>query len=451
MPAKLFLKYSFWMLISVVAVALFFLCSQDWDLRHTGHIGAGLLRNGLSYYSKNEISVLVYYLPSIYVLTQIALLPSTFVSYLFGIDSCSLTVLVPCTLQVYTLKLVTVLLAFLWVRMVVEKNRKLMVLALLALPTVLYPWLAFGAYDSLGAFAALIGGVAFFKSDYWKDRSVMLAGILMGGALLLAALGVGAKYFPLPLFVGCALAYSKSIKRFWIGMVFVLVITAVQIFVTDAYGGRWHDVIQVGKGASTWWGTVAKLGALIPVLTACGALFLVYIRKGPSLGLGALAALSSYALLLPTMWPHPQWYFYYGLALAAALAVIPLSQRARRYMLLVLIAQGVSMAMGPQWLLDNTDITMMGRAIGWDIHSLSELYPDAHQFIQKYGRKGLTTTLLLSWAIFAYEWWQVHRKARVNGDVEESLCDVNTLLRFGLWSGAAFLLTWMALFVAVVA
>jgi hypothetical protein len=197
--------------------------------------------------------------------------------------------------------------------------------------------------------------------------------------------------------------------------------------------------------------TVAKLAPLLPVLVVCGGLFVVYVRKGPSLALGALAALSSYALLFPVMWPHPQWYFYYGLALVAAAATIPLHKNRRRFLLAVGVVQGVSVALAAQWLPNNADITMTGRALGLDIHALGDVYPVAAEFLQRWGRKLLATTLVLSWAVFALEWWQRLRNERTEAAVlEKNACDVNFVARLCVWSGVAFLVTWLALLVAVV-
>lgn len=279
----------------------------------------------------------------------------------------------------------------------------------------------------------------FFKEYRPKSDALYLYKAYLFLGILLAALGVGSKFLPLPLFIGCGLAYCKSLKKFFLGTFAVAFLTALQIAVANFYGCRWHELVQIGsRGSVSGAQALLSLAPLIPVLAACATLFFHYFLKGPSLPLGALAALASYALLFAAIWPHPQWYFYYGISLFASLATISLSPKWTRIMLSVLVIQGVAMAMAAQWLPKNADITMTGRPLGFEIPPLGNLYPATREFIQRIGRKALAATLVMSFAALAYNWARPQREPK-------------TILPFShaVWAGCALLLTWFVMVLAV--
>jgi hypothetical protein len=441
----------FWFLLItllMMVVAAFFTSSQGWDLRHTSFMGAGLLTKGLSYYTQNEAGTFANYLPSTYLLTQIALLPATIAQALLGLNRCSLANSLPCFWEAISLKLSTAGLAFSWLYLVAKNFNKATVFLLL-MPTVMYAWLLFGAYDGIGAFTTLIGGTLFFKEDLFENASPRTKILLAWFGLLLAALGIGAKFFPLPLFIGCALAYSKSVRKFFIALLVIGVITAAQIVVADAYGCLWYQIARIGGATTTWWGTFFKFAALVPLVGTCAALFFVFLRKGNSVQLGALAALASYALLLPFNQPHPQWHLYYGIALFAALATIPLSPRNSRFMCVLICAQGLGLLMAAQWFLHNADITMAGRMMGLKLGLLEEAFPATTHF-SSYGRKILRTTLILSFIIFAYEWYKARKNSQNN--IETAIAPETALrqLSCAAWAGGISLLAWHGAVLAMI-
>lgn len=147
--------------IIALGVVAIFSSSQDWDVRHTAHMGAGILSHGLSYYTQNEAFAEANYLPSTYILTQLAFFPAAAVQFFLGANKCSLLNAIPCYWEMLFVKLWAVILALLWLRMVAPRP-KFLTIALLASPTVFYAWAFFGAYDPIGAFATLIGGTLFF-------------------------------------------------------------------------------------------------------------------------------------------------------------------------------------------------------------------------------------------------------------------------------------------------
>jgi hypothetical protein len=437
--------------LALLAMLALVASNQLLDLRHTSHALQGLMRQGLPFYSSlQKDGIASDYLPSLYVLVSFGLLPAWGLEALFKLDSCSYFSGTTCIAESISLKISVLLLAALWIRQGTRfvngfsrsTSPSLRPLAgLMLLPPVLYAWLLFGSYDGLGAFTTLIGGGLYFGAGGQANprQNPGHGRALLG--LVLVALGVGAKLFPLPLFLATGLAFGRLNRRMLVGVAGVLVATGLQIALSLSYGGEPLRILMRKASESAYHGVYNIEIALAMTAIFTAWLVRLWILKGPNPAAGALLALGSYSLTFPAIEWHSQWNIYYGISLFACLALIPLSQRKTRITWNIIAIQGVLLLISAQYLAYNADITMTTSALFRGlIPSLYELAPKAIQAPINLSFYGYSLTQILLLAIISHSF--LTSSATAGDRPSQSGINLADGQSFRLYPGYLFLGLW---------
>jgi hypothetical protein len=372
-----------------LALAAFLFSGQAADLSHSIRYSDGLIKHGLSFYriALNDKSLGVGdYLPSLYGLLQVALIPATFVERIFGLHRCG--VVDPngmdfpaCLVESLALKAVILLLAVGWIAILVNlrpsepkgdlldqanalsttslwpRTLKL-ALYLISMPTILYSVILFGAHDGLGAFATLLGSLQFFRAEELAGQRKWQQGLISLCGLTLMAMGVGAKFFPIVLLLGSCIAFARTRSKAVIGLGVPGVITIAQILLAWYHGGTPLRMVERKVAFRSGLELYPKLLAILLILGfLCYVCFAARARMNRA-SLGALVALGIYSIGFPSLTWHPQWQIYYGIALAVAFCCFRPHGLLARLLILLISVQGLAFACAVQHFTSSADVTM---------------------------------------------------------------------------------------------
>jgi hypothetical protein len=384
------------------AIAVFFFLlavvfsSQVADFLHSTSFLNGFIKHGLAYYQQSKDEVRLGgsdYLPGLYILLQVAIFPGQILGSIFHLDHCTIfadKIAQSCLIETVSLKAVTVFLATVWIlllqrlflitaeKTVDDQSIKFLgaeswkkavkpTIYLLSFPPILYSIFFFGAYDGLGAFFTLIGGLLYFNSSVftvhgnWRQRLVSLSG------LMLASIGISAKFFPFVLLLGTCIAFSKKWKDLFVGIGITLIFTFGQIWITQIAGGNPLRILQNKATGSTSLTLYPPLFGILLLLLYSVILIFAYNSSKNRLALGSLAALGIFSILFPSILWHPQWQIYYGICLVCSYAIIMPKGRIFKILITLFVVQALAFVLSAQFYWWNADITMAFSMVRRDI------------------------------------------------------------------------------------
>ena len=378
--------FMFALVALLVGIALLF-SGQLGDLRHSVTYSDGLFREGLNFYKLAPR--MGYgssdYLPSLYLLLHIALLPSSIIEGALSLSRCGLDSSSTCVLESVSLKLSIVSLCVIWLfvlksagiidfsniaRGMLSGHRAEKLWAsiakhamiILLVPTVLYSWLLFGAYDGLGAFSTLIGGTLFFRRQSLSASNQFLYFFIAMLGLLMAGAGISCKFLPFFLLVGLSIAIAKTWSDACLGLGLPVCMAACQIQIAQQFGG---NPLRIAAGKLAESGRELYSVGSGFVLLVFFALFIMYCsgKTKNRTALGSLSALGFYSIIYPSIVWHPQWQLYYGVALIATVYSMGLTRRWLNVSLSLIALQSIFFGGAVQMWQGNADITMAFTAL----------------------------------------------------------------------------------------
>lgn len=392
-PAQLNKNQKFTKMISAAKVCLLILMAilfgssllfsgQLGDLRHSVTYSDGLFREGLDFYLLGPQRGYggSDYLPSLYFLLHIALLPSSILEGALSLSRCGLGSPSSCILETASLKLSIIFLCIFWIfllkragilgfshilREALSGDRVEQIwmsiakhsMAILFVPAVLYSWLLFGAYDGLGAFSTLIGGTLFFRRVKLSGSNQFLAFVIAVIGLLMAGAGISCKFLPLFLLVGLCIGISKSWSDACFGLGVPIGLAVCQIHVAQRFGGNPLRIVagKLAQLTKELYSVEVAFGLLIAF-----TLFIIYYsgKSKNRMALGSLSALGFYSILYPSIVWHPQWQLYYGVALISTVYSLNLTQSWTYISLSLITLQSIFFGGAVQMWQGNADITM---------------------------------------------------------------------------------------------
>jgi hypothetical protein len=379
--------YAIWITTLFFFLLAVVFSNQRDDFLHSTSFLDGLIKHGLAFYEHSkDIERLggSDYLPGMYGLIQIAIFPGQILESIFHLDRCTIfasQIVKSCIIEALSLKAVTVVLATAWVvllqRLFMISTEKLgndqnvksfgneswikalqPALYVLFFPPVLYTVFLFGAYDGLGAFITLIGSLLYFNSSdltgkgNWRQRLLCIFG------LLLASIGVSAKFFPLAFLFGACIAFSKKWKDSLMGIGIPLIFTIGQILITQRAGGHPMRILENKLTEDTYFLLYPRLLGIVLLLLYFIFLMMVYGSNRNRVAIGSLATLGIFSIIFPSIHWHTQWQLYYGLSLASAYAIIMPKGRIAFLLITLFIAQALAFILITPYFVDNADITM---------------------------------------------------------------------------------------------
>ena len=383
---KILLSVLLMMAACFFLIAVVFSSQRD-DFLHSATFLDGLIKHGLTYYDQSRYFLRLGgsdYLPGLYGLLQAAILPAQVLEVVFHLDRCTYLArspIVPCLLETLSLKAFTAFLALVWV-VLLQKSLRLAAgrqglypgdsslwqvswrkavkptLYLLFFPPILYATFLFGSYDGLGAFVTLIGGLLYFNSSLLVGHGSRRQALLRFCGLVLASIGVSAKFFPFILLLGTCIAFSRSWKDSFLGTGVPLMLTAGQIWVTQQSGG--HPIRILGNKITEQTSSLLYPRAAGLLLLFLYLLLLIYAcsLSRNRLAIASLVVLGVFSLLFPSIHWHSQWQLYYGISLACSYAIIGPKGRSDVVLLALFTLQSVAFILITPFFADNADITM---------------------------------------------------------------------------------------------
>jgi hypothetical protein len=374
-------------LVAVLSLLAFLFSGNKYDFLHSVTFLDGLSRHGLAFFEKSKnIESLggSDYLPGLYGLLQMAILPGQILENLFNLRHCTIfadNVDKSCLIETVSLKGFTIILAVVWIALLQwifrVKNEMYhgkqsvtssiidpykffdkSILYLLSLPPIFYSIFLFGAYDGLGAFITLIGGLLYFNSSvlvghkYWPQMIVSLFG------LILASIGVSAKFFPFVLLLGTCIIFSRKWKDSLVGIGVPVILTLGQIWIVQSSGGNPLRILQSKAETDSSLLLYPKFIGFILLLLYF--IVVIYARRtsGNRLALGGLVPLGIFSILFPSIFWHPQWQIYYGISLAASWIALAPKGRMAKILLILLVLQALTFIFATQYWYTIADITM---------------------------------------------------------------------------------------------
>jgi hypothetical protein len=379
-------KRSAGLLTALLALGLFVLSQQQLDLRHSTTYVNGLIDHGLGYYATaKNAGYPSDYTPGLYALLGAALSPVLMVQRLFGFEACSMESSSNCLAESLTLKssLFLIAVASCWL---LEKSIRLSSsqpdpelqrrsqaerslrqgITLLSMPTVLYSWLIFGAYDGLGAFAAVSGALLYLNRSLFSGYLKVNQHALLACGLTLCTLAVSAKFFPVVILFGMCIGFARSRKDFVTCMLIPISLAVLQTSFVTRLGGVplrivYYKLDQDGP-------TLYNKPFAAALIAAClMTLVIRYKNHTGRASLGFFTTTSILALGFPAVVWHPQWQTYYGVSLYFAITSLIDNKRIKRLFTALLIIQAVAFALSAQIWTNNADITMTLTSIGRNV------------------------------------------------------------------------------------
>jgi hypothetical protein len=353
---------------------------QSEDLRHSITYIRGLLDHGLSYYAiGNGLGYESNYIPGLYALLGLSIAPSLILTKLTRASACDLSIQSDCSVEAIFLKIAiaTLAVASCWMLQLVinsdqeeialerERIRKpwnSRAITLLLTPTVLYSWLFFGAYDGLGAFAAILGPCIFLKREELCRKYKINKSLLSTAGLAICTLAASAKFFPVVIILGLSIGLSKNRKDSLTCLTVPTLLTAAQVVVVSKLGAKPLSIVSdklVQESPILY----EKWIAALLILAFTTLLLFRHNKYNNRLGLGFLTSTAILAIGFPTIRWHPQWQLYYGVSLYFAMLFIVKRKRTEYLLTLLLVIQAFCFVITVQWWADNADITMTLRSI----------------------------------------------------------------------------------------
>ena len=374
-------------LAAFLALLALLFSSNKYDLLHSVTFLDGLNRHGLAIYEKAKTIESLGgsdYLPGLYGLLQLAIFPGQVLANLFHLGQCSIfadNTDKSCLLQTVSLKGFTIILAVAWIVLLQwifrVKNDKYHrgedviswrsepyklslkpIVYLLSLPPIFYSIFLFGAYDGLGAFITLIGGLLYFNSSilanhkYWPQKILSLLG------LILASIGVSAKFFPFILLLGTCIIFAKKWKDSLVGVGVPVILTLGQIWITESSGGNPLRILKSKAETDLSLLLYPKAFGVVLLLLYLVVIIYAYRSNGNRLVLGCLVPLGIFSILFPSIFWHTQWQIYYGISLAASWVAIRPKGRIATVLVILFVLQALSLILATQYWYTIADITM---------------------------------------------------------------------------------------------
>lgn len=374
-------------LAAVLSLLALLFSSNKYDLLHSVSFLDGLNRHGLAFYEKGKSIESLGgsdYLPGLYGLLQLAIFPGQLLANLFNLGQCTIfadNTDKSCLLETVSLKSFTVILAVVWIALLqrifrvknemyhseqnliswrIEPHKPSLkpIVYLLSLPPIFYSIFLFGAYDGLGAFITLIGGLLYFNSSilashkYWPPKILSLLG------LILASIGVSAKFFPFILLLGTCIIFSKKWKDSLVGIGVPVILTLGQIWITESSGGNPLRILKSKAETDLSLLLYPKAFGLVLLLLYLVIIIYAYRSSGNRLALGCLVPLGIFSILFPSIFWHTQWQIYYGISLAASWVAIRPKGRIATVLVILFVLQALAFVLATQYWHTITDITM---------------------------------------------------------------------------------------------
>jgi hypothetical protein len=374
-------------LVAVLSLLAFLFSGNRYDFLHSVTFLDGMSRHGLAFFEKSKTIENLGgsdYLPGLYGLLQMAIFPGQILENLFNLGHCTIfadNVDKSCLIETVSLKGFTIILALVWIALLqwicrVEneiyqgkqsatssttdpyKFYGMSIIYLLSLPPIFYSIFLFGAYDGLGAFVTLIGGLLYFNSSVLVNHKHWPQMILSLFGLILASIGVSAKFFPFVLLLGTCIIFSKKWKDSLVGIGVPVILTLGQIWIVQSSGGNPLRILQSKAEIDSGLLLYPKPIGLILLLLYF--VVVIYARKtsGNRLALGGLVPLGIFSILFPTIFWHPQWQIYYGISLAASWIALAPKGRIAKILIIFLVLQALAFVFATQYWYTITDITM---------------------------------------------------------------------------------------------
>jgi hypothetical protein len=176
--------------------------------------------------------------------------------------------------------------------------------------------------------------------------------------LILASIGVSAKFFPFVLLLGTCIIFSKKWKDSLVGIGVPVILTLGQIWIVQSSGGNPLRILQSKAETDSSLLLYPKFIGFILLLLYF--IVVIYARRtsGNRLALGGLVPLGIFSILFPSIFWHPQWQIYYGISLAASWIALAPKGRMAKILLILLVLQALTFVFATQYWYTITDITM---------------------------------------------------------------------------------------------
>lgn len=375
-PKKLRLA---WIACLAIIAVLVITSQQNLDLRHSATYAKGLIENGLSFYRIGDERGYgaSNYTPGLYALLSAALSPAFAISRIFGTPSCEALSQSQCVVESVSLKLSTLgLLIFsLYVlstsltgkQASTTKQSKLGIkgpkfykwcISALAMPTIMYSWLLFGAYDGLGTFTGIAGTTLFLSRSHlaitWRVNKDILAAV----GIALSTLSVSSKLFPIVIICGLCIAMAEGIWDAIACITIPSLLAGLQIAAVSHLGGKPLSIVsdKLIQGGPFLYGKIPAIG--LSLLLTLWVAHKAVKNRTRRLSLGLFYSVSLFAIGFPSFFWHPQWQLYYGASLFLAISFTEINSVQRKILTIVLIIQAVSFGFAVQAWTSNADISM---------------------------------------------------------------------------------------------
>jgi hypothetical protein len=443
-----------WIMLAPFLTCLFFLSQQLGDLSHSSGFVDGLIGEGLHFYeTASSTGYGTNYTPGLYLLLGVAISPAILLKHLFGARVCNAEISpLSCLPESVSLKVSIILLAFAscWLcRPTIEKlnaperlKTRQETLGLLGVPTVLYSWLLFGAYDGLGGLTAIVGPLLFLRRKEIATSHGLNEKFLLLAGLGVTSLSVSAKLFPLIIVLGVCIGFSRNSRDFTACLIIPSCLTIAQVTLAAKLGGAPLSIVsdKLVQGGPFLYSQAAATIA-ITGLVAC--IVTRYRKSSNRPAVGFLIATSIYAIGFPSFRWHPQWQLYYGVALFFAFRFLHVSGRLKRLFGGIIAIQALAFVVSTQWWASNADISM----------SLSlfnrHIIPSFYEFTTD---SGLNSLYIIDKAWIIYSLSQLASLVLLMIALEKSysrrIPDSATMTSSYQWPGmtaALFLVAWIAM------